>query len=235
MRFEKATKENCLVNFLDMFEIGFGFDDTFTLVLDNVKDETVEWTTELLKGYVNNPNIMRTNGGSSAAGFRIVFEEALKLDDELVYFVEDDYWHLPKSRQILLEGLSRAKYVSLYDHLDTYIPASMGGNKFVTDEGYSSFPTLIIRTDSSHWRTVSSTTMTFASSVKVLREDKEIWDNHTTGTYPQDFLAFMDLSKKQRSLITPIPSLSTHCEPAWAAPGIDWEKILEDSVAKKMS
>jgi len=230
VRFERATKGNCLANFLDMFEIGYGFDDTFTLVLDNVKDETVEWTTELLKGYVTSPNIMRTEGGSSAAGFRIVFEHALTLDgNEHVYFVEDDYAHLPGSRQVLVEGLERAHYVTLYNHPDKYLPASEGGNPFIKDDRAEE--TKVFVTPSSYWMLTNSTTMTFATHMNVLRDDQDVWNKHIQGTYPQDMQIFLELRAKGRSLVQPIPTMSTHCEPAWASylhgTGItSWEEVL---------
>lgn len=225
IRFQNATKEKCLKNFLNCC-----FDptqDKIFLYADNVKDETYN-NILLWINNISNINIIRSNAGSSAGSFRLVFEEALKLDDnEIIWFQEDDYIYLPNARKVALEGIQKADYVSLYDHADTYIPASKGGNPFVTDDGYSSFPTFVIRTESSHWRTVVSTTMTFVVQVKTLKENQDVWRPLTQGTYPQDFQAFLELTKNRgRSLITPIPGLGTHAEPQWAAPGIDWEKVL---------
>ena len=90
-----------------------------------------------------------------------------------------------------------------------------------------SFVTRVFRTNSSVWCQVESTTMTFATRVSTLREDKNIWDKHIQETYPQDFNAWLELARKGRTLITPIPGMSTHCEPKWASPGIDWEKEIE--------
>ena len=46
---------------------------------------------------------------------------------------------------------------------------------------------------------------------------------------------FLDLRAKGRTLEQPIPTKSTHCEPAWAAhlhgTGVsDWDKILETNL-----
>ena len=226
VRFDNATKKNCLHNFIENFMIGSG--DNLTVIADNVRDDTLTW----LQDYLRNCGLPheryssdRSNAGSSAAAFRLVMEDALKLDDnELVYFMEDDYWHLSNSRKILLEGLDRADYCSLYLHGDRFIPSSQGGNKFVDDSG--SFVTRIFRTNSSFWCQVESTTMTFATRISTLREDKNIWDKHIQETYPQDFNAWLELAGKGRTLITPIPGMSTHCEPKWASPGIDWENEL---------
>lgn len=214
-RFIHATKKGCLENFLKHFPT-----NEIIIYADNVKDETYEW----IKTY--GLDVVRTNGGSSAAGFRLVFDAALSIQDnnEIIYFVEDDYLHLPNSRQILIEGLERADYVTLYDCVDKYIPASMGGNPFI-DEGASE-ETRVFLTKNRHWKLTNSTTMTFATTVGMLREDELEWRKYTQGTYPHDFKCFIELRQnKGRTLASPIPSLSTHCEPMWAAPLIDWNSV----------
>jgi hypothetical protein len=189
-----------------------------TIYADNVRDETLDWITNL------GCTTVRTNGGSSAAGFRIVLDAALELpDDEFVYFVEDDYLHLPNSRTVLLEGLERSHYVSLYDHKDKYISAHNGGNPYIDDDAAE--VTKVFLTNSSHWKLTNSTTMTFATKVSVLKEDAPIWKQYTSGTHPHDFQCFLDLRERGRTLATPIPGYSTHCEPMWASPLIDWESV----------
>lgn len=212
-RFTHATKKGCLENFLKHFP-----SEEITIYADNVKDETYDW----IMSY--GMDVVRTNGGSSAAGFRIVFDEALKLpENEVVYFVEDDYLHLQNSRSILLEGLERSHYVSLYDHMDKYIPANMGGNPFIDDDAAE--VTKVLLTKTTHWKLTNSTTMTFAVKVSTLKEDEGIWRKYTSGTYPNDFKCFLELREMGRTLITPIPGYSTHCEPRWAAPLIDWNSV----------
>jgi hypothetical protein len=193
--------------------------EEITLYADNVKDETFEW----LQTY--NIELKRTAGGSSAGGFRIVFEDVLALDNpnEIVYIVEDDYLHLKGSRQAIIEGLERAHYVTLYLHGDRFIPAIHGGNPFIDEDG--SFFTRVFKTKSSFWCQVESTTMTFATTVMTLKEDASIWNQFTLGSHPNDFGAFQTLTNNDRSLICPIPGLSTHCEPQWASPLIDWNNV----------
>jgi len=213
-RFPHATKKGCLDNFLRYFP-----KEEITIYADNVKDETYNWLLEY------NIDIKRTNGGSSAGGFRIVFDDALLLpDNEIIYFVEDDYFHLDGSYQAIQEALERVHYVSLYDHIDKYIPSSRGGNQFIGDD--SAEETKVFLTKNRHWKITNSTTMTFATTVGVLKEDADIWKKYTSGSYPEDFRCFIELRKTNgRALATPIPSLSTHGEIMWAAPLIDWYNI----------
>jgi hypothetical protein len=165
--------------------------------------------------------VERTSSVSNAASFLHVLNVAVTFDDaESVYFLEDDYLHRPRADTVLLEGLGRADYVSLYDHADKYIA---GGNPFVDDDGGEI--TKVYITASSHWKLTNSTTMTFASHVHTIREDYAIWQSACAGHVPTDFDTFITLRNNQRSLITPIPGYATHCEKQWLAPFTDWTTI----------
>lgn len=212
-RLRHATKKGCLENFLKHFP-----KEEIIIYADNVKDDTYNW----LSTY--ECELVRSNGGSSAGGFRIVMEAALQLPpEEIVYFMEDDYLHLTDSRKILLEGLTRAHYITLYDHPDKYIPAEHGGNPLIDLDAAEE--TKVFRTNSRHWKLTNSTTMTFATTVQTLMEDQEVWRKFTAGTYPHDFNCFIELRNMGRTLASPIPTLSTHCEVEWVAPFIDWDTI----------
>lgn len=220
-KLENATKKRCLINFLVQWPV-----EEVTVYADKCAPRTMEF----LQGYeeMSQLKLIEINEGSSAQSFRRVVEEALKLpDDEIVYFVEDDYFHLNNSRRALLEGIERADYVTLYDHPDKYVPAKLGGNPFIGDDGADD--TRIILTDISHWRMTNSTTCTFATRVGTLREDLPIWKEFCFSTpeqtHPHDFQCFLALGAKGRSLISSIPGFSTHCEPTWLAPLIDWTQV----------
>lgn len=225
-KFEFATKTQCLENFIDYF--GDMENDAPLYNLHVLLDDTnlTPHTDAIVFDMVDESSLHKYTGGSSAASWRHAWEYAFNLglgDDDFVYFIEDDYLHRFNSERILLEGLERADYVSLYDHNDKYIPASKGGNKFVGDDGGET--TKVILTESTHWKLTNSTTMTFAARMSTLRDDEEIWKRHTQGSHPNDFGCFIELRHKGKSLITPIPGYSTHCEPAWASPLIDWEQV----------
>lgn len=216
-RLESATKEHCLDNFLSVFR------GTSVLVLMDGCDEK---TTHMVKGmsnYYGNCTQTEIHAGSSAQSFNAALDVAVTLDEsDHVYFVEDDYLHLPKSPDVLMEGLERAHYVSLYDHPDKYINGDDGGNPHVDDGGEI---TRVFRTQSCHWKLTNSTTMTFATSVRLLKIDAPLWREYTKGTYPRDFEAFIQLRNLGRTLATPIPGYSTHTEVDWLSPYIDWSKV----------
>ena len=221
-KFSFATKTYCLRNFMNAFQ-----EANVHVLLDdpNLKESTKADVMELVDK--NECSLKVYTGGSSAASWRYGLEYAMQLpdlkDDDYLYFVEDDYLHKEGSEAVLLEGLERAHYVSLYDHLDKYIPAMLGGNKYIDRDGAEI--TKVTLTKSSHWKLTNSTTMTFATMVSTIKADKPVWDRWTMGSYPHDFNIFIELREQGRTLITPIPSWSTHCLLEWVAPLIDWSQV----------
>jgi hypothetical protein len=208
------NNENCLKNFCNVF-----FNNIWDIhvIADNISEQT----QNMICKYIDKSQITYVSIGHGAGTFNLALDEALKgNDDEIVYFVENDYLHKPGSEKILNEGFSLGyDYVSLYDHPDKYIN---GANPFVEDGGEV---TRLMLTDSCHWKLTNSTTMTFAARVSTLKQDEAILREFTSGTHPNDFQMFLALREKQHGLITPVPGYSTHGETAWLSPLTDWSKI----------
>ncbi len=207
---EYVNNENCLKNATQIFK-----DADWLVIADNVSKET----ERIILKYQS--NVQQVNVGHGAGTFNLALDEALKLEDnEIVYFLENDYLHKPNSYSILNEGFEiGASYVSLYDHPDKYID---GGNPFVENGGEI---TRVFLSNNCHWKLTNSTTMTFASKVKTLRSDEGILRKYTSGTHPYDFQMFLELRDKGRTLITPLPGYSTHGETKWLTPLINWNDI----------
>jgi glycosyltransferase involved in cell wall biosynthesis len=208
------NNENCLKNFCNVF-----FDYIYDIIIlaDNCSDNTID----MIKKYIDPVNIEKVSVGHGAGTFNLALNKALKWEDnEIVYFVENDYLHKPGADKILKEGFGLGyHYVALYDHPDKYIN---GANPFVEDGGEV---TRVMLSNSCHWKLTNSTTMTFAAQVKTLKEDESTFREYTTGSYPRDFEMFLALREKQHGLITPIPGYATHGETAWLSPLTDWSKI----------
>jgi hypothetical protein len=206
------NNENCLKNFVNIFG-----NQNLEIIADNCSKETLQMITK----YCHPNKITTVSVGHGAGTFNLALDMALKYDDEtIIYFVENDYLHKPGSDKILVEGLQIGyNYVALYDHPDKYIN---GANPFVEDGGEV---TRVMLSNSCHWKITNSTTMTFATQVKTLKEDESILREYTSGSYPRDFEMFLALREKQHGLITPIPGYATHGETAWLSPLTDWSKI----------
>ena len=218
-----GSKLFCLKNFCGVFK-----DHEIIIVADNCTEATLHGLLEI------NLKVIETSLGSLPA-WRFCVEYAIKefSDDKVVYFVEDDYLHLPDAPSLIVEGLELADYVTLYDHPDKYVDRENGGNPYVKNGGET---TRVLLSKSSHWKETNSTTHTFAVKVKTLKEDKLIWWKHTEQYHGlNDFEGFKQLSGKgsiynyflgkRRNLISCIPGRSTHIELAHLTPLVNWNKL----------
>ena len=212
---EYIDNESCLKNATEVFK-----DDNWLVIADNTSEET----NTMIQKYVSKDNIEHVSQGSGAQTFNLALDNALQGDDEeIIYFIENDYLHKLNSKDIIEEGFKLgASFVSLYDHPDKYLDPSRGGNPYCQGGAED---TRVYLTDSCHWKITNSTTMTFASKVKTLKQIEPILRNYTSGTYPEDFKMFLDLRKNNHILITPIPGYSTHGESSWLSPLTNWSKI----------
>tara|TARA_R110001599_G_scaffold325058_2_gene537135 strand:- start:2949 stop:3644 length:696 start_codon:yes stop_codon:yes gene_type:complete len=214
---EYINNENCLANAVKVFD-----NSIWSVIADNVSADT----NDMIQKYVTRNCIFYAEKGNGAATFNLALDEALTYDDEeIIYFIENDYLHKPESEKIIEEGFKLgASFVSLYDHPDKYITPENGGNPYCQGGAED---TRVYLTDSCHWKITNSTTMTFAAKVKTLKEIEPTLRHYTTGTYPQDFKMFLDLRKQGHLLVTPLPGYSTHGETAWLTPLAEWKKYIK--------
>lgn len=164
-------------------------------------------------------NVHIINAGGEAKSFLSTLKYVLSkdFDDEtIIYFLEDDYVHRPGWDIILQEGFALpVSYVTLYDHKDKYT------------EMYADLMSKILITENSHWKPVPSTTNTFATKFKTLKEDKLIHYQYSTNTEPTlDHQKFLDLNQKGRYLISCLPGYSSHAVKEWVSPCINWRQYL---------
>lgn len=185
-----ATKLRCLDNFLSVFG------KEINVLADNCDETTLK---EVEKRGLST---LTTEYGNSQSFLFTLSQVKYCPDDTLVYFVEDDYIHLPTSPKLLQEGIaSGVDYITLYDHPDKYGP--------LYDKGETS---KVFRTESTHWRSSISTCMTFASTAGVLKKDMEIWTQWCQGTNPDDHGAFSYLNRQGRKLAVCIPGAACHTD-----------------------
>ncbi len=220
-----ATKEACLLNSLREFQ---PYVDEFFIIADNVTDRNLVEFLEKINLEYENVHIEYASLGN-AGSFWFLYEKSLLLNDNMeVYFLEDDYIHKQNSFKILKEGLQRADYVTLYDHMDMYTNHSDGGdNPYIENGGEI---TRVILTPSSHFKLTISTTLTFATTTRVLKDDFNIWKLFTGGIHVSDFHAFLALKEKGRSLITSIPGYSTHACIGYLSPLTNWETEIKQYI-----
>jgi|TARA_R110001583_G_scaffold118256_2_gene269559 hypothetical protein len=217
--------EKCLANAVKVFK-----DADWLVIADNVSAET----NDMIQKYVSRSDILYASVGHGAGTFNLALDELKEMDtpenqskglweDEIIYFIENDYLHKPESPKIIEEGFSLgAAFVSLYDHPDKYIDPAHGGNPECEGGGEE---TRVYLTDSCHWKITNSTTMTFATTYGAFRRVEPILRKWTSETHPHDYNMFLELRDKGHLLVTSIPGYSTHGETAWLTPLTDWSKV----------
>jgi len=191
----------------------------WTVIADNVSEETKRLVEEC-SGEIKHVKI-----GHGAGTFNIALDIALGLhDDEIVYFLENDYLHRYNADKVLESAFDlEFDYVTLYDHPDKYLNPYEGGNPFCSNRSES---TRVYLGERCHWKLTNSTTMTFAAKVKTLKEDETILRKWTSETHPHDFQMFTELTQRGRRLASPLPGYSTHGETRWLSPLTNWKETL---------
>lgn len=172
------------------------------------------------------------HGGNDAASFRNTLDHVMTLnlkDEDIVYFLEDDYLHLPNWNIVLEEAFkyTNADYVTLYDHPDKYFYKEL-----VPDFGYDKLKSTIFVTPHCHWRTVPSTTNTYAAKYSTLKKHISThykWCDPTNSPITLDHLKFLDLGNQGATLISSIPGWSAHIVTNYMSPLIDWEKVQKQT------
>ncbi|HVX92814.1 MAG TPA: glycosyltransferase [Candidatus Dojkabacteria bacterium] len=226
---EGFNKLMCLKNFLH--SLSKVKDYKFTLVFDGEIDNEFE----LLAKKHGDIDIVNRIGNSGSCWY--TFEKAIKenQDEDIIYFVEDDYIHTEDALVKLVEAFEKiedADYITLFDHPVRYI------DEYHYGLDIPHYNQEIFITSNHHWRTQESTCMTFATKVKTLKEDKEHFDLYVRQRpVPEDRELFKRLQglagyeKRSpfRLLLGPMPSLCTHCHKLWMAPIIDWNKVLKET------
>lgn len=208
-------KRAMFLHFMNIFK-----DEDVYIFADNVNDELYDFLMENCR----NCKLYKIALGN-ARSFMFILDYAINnfSDDDQVYFAEDDYIYKKIAPKIISEGLTIADYSSGYDHPDKYLNYSEGGpNPFIEKGGEL---TRVMITNSSHWKLTNSCCMTFASKVRTLKEDYNIFKSECE-CY---FGIFLNLHKKNRTLVSCIPAVSTHGEVQWLSKFVDWYKEFADS------
>jgi hypothetical protein len=211
------NNRNCLMNFVKIFD-----PVNLNIIADSVSTNTLE----MIQTTAPKAHIQQVAIGHGAGTFNLAIDHAISThpDNDIIYFVENDYLHKPKAPDILMEGFELgADFVTLYDHPDKYMDPSIGGNPFCQGGAEN---TRVYLGQSCHWKITNSTTMTFAAKISTLKQTINTIKKWTSSSHPHDFQMFLELGHQQHILISSIPGFATHGESKWLAPLSNWEIYL---------
>jgi glycosyltransferase involved in cell wall biosynthesis len=165
--------------------------------------------------------VVSLKGGNDAISFLNVLNYVKDQNcdpNDIIYFLEDDYIHRDGWIDVLQEGFDKigADYFTLYDHPDKYFLPM-----------YEDLTSKIIVTSNAHWRTVPSTTNTYACRYSTLIKHFDIHVKHCdlVDKWTKDHDKFIELWNSGSNLISCIPGYSAHVEAGMLSPLIDWSAI----------
>lgn len=110
----------------------------------------------------------------NANTFKLQMDLLLEQDkSNVIYFAEDDYFYLENAFTEMLKGINdnRIDFLSPYDHPDTY------------NTDFHNYDKIYLTIDGYKWGIMSSTTMTFMTTKRVLKETRHIFDTYTIRNY----------------------------------------------------
>ena len=202
---------------------GFDYEKCFISLFQSINTRNVEihvvFDGNIKDNFINKYKRYFTTHEIQAGGDYKSFVETWRIakeiemgNDDLIYFLENDYLHMPNWVDKIKELFGTQKllhYVSLYDHNDKYFLPQ-----------YNNLTSKVMSTNTHHWRTTPSTCGSFIITRELFDLD---YDIHTT--VPGDHNKFLQLNaERKRAVITPIPGLSTHCMEGLMSPTINWSK-----------
>jgi hypothetical protein len=198
--------EKCFINLLSTIE---GEDIDLHLIMDG------EIESNFVNKYKDKFIPHQIKAGADQSSFFQTWQIAKETeigDNDLIYFLENDYLHLKgwvSKVKELFAMYNLPHYISLYDHKDKYFQI------------YEDLISKILITENHHWRTTPSTCGSFIINKQLFNED---YDIHTTMVGDHNKFLYLN-QERNKIVITPIPGLSTHCMEGLMSPTIEWNKI----------
>jgi hypothetical protein len=223
------------------------------VILDNCPPAYQELVTSLFS-HTDLEIISLQKAGNEATFLRQLDILSTQQEAELVYFVEDDYLHLPLALEVAVKFMRKhpeADFLTLYDHPDFHSKYThqLGGQEY-QEEGR-------------RWHTVASTCLTFMARKSSLMESAEVFA--TYGRKNSDLGLWLALTKtrvtnpwscvrslgdgmfftasyllawrhawrnillaRKRTLWVSVPSLATHLDLFGLAPEVEWEVFFRN-------
>ncbi len=221
--FNLNKEEIILKSLKSILESAKGFEKQiqFDIVDDSSTDQFRNKLINLMIKYNFIYTLHKINVKNNGKSMKYCYQLAEKLNEDLIYFCEDDYFHLKNSIPSILNAYE-SKIIgndnfSIHptDYLDRYIHLE---------------PSYIFLGKYNHWRSILNTTGTFIIPNKIFKKYKqfcyEFAEFNTISTGGED----KTINKIWQKIpcIAPIESLATHLNDDTLAPFIDWKNEIKN-------
>jgi len=182
-----------------------------------------EFTTNIKKINAKNETVTQ-NQISNMCNIHKSLITAKNQSNDLIYFVEDDYIHLPESFNEMI-----LSYERISSQLNEELVLCPTDYPYL----YSKIePSSVFLGSSKHWRRVEETLCTFFTSKKLIEKH---WNKFVSMCQFEHYPFELPLHEiyKVEYCLSPIPSLAIHCTNINSifglSPNMDWEKIWEEN------
>ena len=202
--FSKISCFNSFWNCVKMSSISVNFH----VIYDGPESSLLEH----IKSFVSNVTLVNFMSNEQSLDYCYDYMEN-NTEFDRIYLLEDDYLHKPGAIGLLVEGIDKFGLVTLQDHPDRYTRTD---DIVIADNIYI--------TETSHWRTIESTTGTWAVHKDVF--DRIKVKAKSFNRNDRDFFRSLILEDNIR-IFSPMPGYSTHVDYGYMTPFADWEKVNE--------
>lgn len=181
-------------------------DAHLTVIADNCSAELLDF----FKEYQIQSLLIVNLGPHESA--KLQYKLAKEVDDtDIVYFVEDDYFHFPKSISAQIDWINNTKsWIHPTDYPDRYTRVDDLKTRWLI--GLSKY---------CHWRQIANTTCTFMAPAERLKKHLDFFiecgidDGRISSVF------------KSEPLFSPIPTLAVHMHEGTIPFGVNMEKLKE--------
>jgi hypothetical protein len=237
------TKRKMLENFMSVFK-----NSKIHIIADNISHETHVWMMSLgldvfvsrfLECPMSSEPLPKKEDQSDSAhdgyySWMVMFNSIKDnvVVGDYIYLIEDDFYHLEGSEELIIEGLNFSDFVTLYDCPDKYMTVKgiqMNINEMValgkrglghlSQEPIKGNDTTVYRTNSTYWRRIPSTTSSFAMKYQTMIDNFDVWKSGYC-----DCIIWPQL--KDKTLVVCLPPMSTHVHIPWIAPNHKFYEAL---------
>jgi len=213
---EWFSKKSCFKSLLTAMDFHQGEGDKLVIIFDG--DPNTEYAKILKENATEFVNVNYQNGPLVLMA-SLEYAKNNYLDQEHIYFIEDDYLHHYDAMKILREGMrkyGRKHPITLYDHLDRY----------TRDDDITKDKESILISDSTHWRTSESTTCTICLHRDMLNKT---YDDFRSFQFQDRELFRYLISEYNIRVLTSLPGRATHVNKYFFAPFTDWKEINDQN------
>ena len=203
---EWFSKKKCLQSFLDAMENAKGHIGKIFFIHDGPKGELYEMITDF--------NILIINEGNYLGSLNLTYELATCNFDNDLYFVEDDYLHLPDSITKIAQSIGELELLSPYDHLACYDPEKyIGQPRRIGDHR-------TINVSDHTWKINEFSCHTYAIRRDVFHKHKDTIMSDSCSR--ADISFYRSMYSLGYPLWVPNPALATQVD-TFMSPNVDWE------------